>query len=382
MEQQQSYSPRTLQDLVPGQSGMILSVGNQSGAVKRRLVDMGLTPGTTVKVTKVAPLGDPLEVSLRGYELSLRKDDAAQIRIGAPRRPAAREAAAHRTDPERTRKQLQDHVHELEQPPKRVAALLGSYAETWLLAGGEVAAVTQDAYDERGLELPEDTVNLGANQQPDLEALLAAEPDLVLLTPDLDGQMGLKDSLAAAGIPAAWFKVETFDDYLNMLKICTDLTGRSDLYQKNGLDIQSGIDAAIASVPEGEDPTVLLLRAYSSGVRAKNSDNIAGAMLKDLGAVNIADSNSGLLEDLQMESILAADPEFIFVTTMGASQEAALKSLDELLHSDPAWQTLTAVKEGRVEVLPKDLFHYKPNARWGESYQMLAELMYGSGETA
>lgn len=271
---------------------------------------------------------------------------------------------------------------ELEQPPKRVAALLGSYAETWLLAGGEVVAVTQDAYDERGLELPEDTVNLGANQQPDLEALFAAEPDLVLLTPDLDGQMGLKDSLAAAGIPAAWFKVETFDDYLNMLKICTDLTGRSDLYQKNGLDIQSGIDAAIASVPEGEGPTVLLLRAYSSGVRAKNSDSIAGAMLKDLGAVNIADSNSSLLEDLQMESILAADPEFIFVTTMGASQEAALKSLDELLHSDPAWQTLTAVKEGRVEVLPKDLFHYKPNARWGESYQMLAELMYGSGETA
>ena len=191
---------------------------------------------------------------------------------------------------------------ELEQPPKRVAALLGSYAETWLLAGGEVVAVTQDAYDERGLELPEDTVNLGANQQPDLEALFAAEPDLVLLTPDLDGQMGLKDSLAAAGIPAAWFKVETFDDYLNMLKICTDLPGRSDLYQKNGLDIQSGIDAAIASVPEGEGPTVLLLRAYSSGVRAKNSDSIAGAMLKDLGAVNIADSNSGLLEDLQMES--------------------------------------------------------------------------------
>lgn len=271
---------------------------------------------------------------------------------------------------------------ELEQPPKRVAALLGSYAETWLLAGGEVVAVTQDAYDERGLELPEDTVNLGANQQPDLEALFAAEPDLVLLTPDLDGQMALRDSLEAAKIPAAWFKVETFDDYLAMLKICTDLTGRSDLYQKNGLDIQRDIDAAIASVPEGEAPTVLLLRAYSSGVRAKNSDNIAGAILKDLGAANIADSDSGLLEDLQMESILAADPEFIFVTTMGASQEAALKSLDELLHSDPAWQTLTAVKEGRVEVLPKDLFHYKPNARWGESYQMLAGLMYGSGETA
>ena len=53
--------PRTLQELSPGESGMILSVGNQSGAVKRRLVDMGLTPGTMVKVTKIAPLGDPLE---------------------------------------------------------------------------------------------------------------------------------------------------------------------------------------------------------------------------------------------------------------------------------------------------------------------------------
>ena len=61
---------------------MIVSVGNQSGAVKRRLVDMGLTPGTVVKVTKIAPLGDPLEVSLRGYELSLRKEDAGQIQIG------------------------------------------------------------------------------------------------------------------------------------------------------------------------------------------------------------------------------------------------------------------------------------------------------------
>ena len=77
---------RTLNDLTPGQSGEILSVGNQSGAVKRRLVDMGLTPGTVVKVNKIAPLGDPIEVGLRGYELSLRKGDAAQIQMAEPGR--------------------------------------------------------------------------------------------------------------------------------------------------------------------------------------------------------------------------------------------------------------------------------------------------------
>ena len=114
--EERTQSPRTLQDLRPGEEGVILSVGNQSGAVKRRLVDMGLTPGTQVKVTKIAPLGDPLEVSLRGYELSLRKDDAAQITMGQPRRkPApARQATPRHSDPERDRRQLQDHVHELE----------------------------------------------------------------------------------------------------------------------------------------------------------------------------------------------------------------------------------------------------------------------------
>ena len=266
----------------------------------------------------------------------------------------------------------------LEEAPQRVAALIGSYAETWVLAGGEdtLAAVTQDAYDERGLELGEDVTNVGSNQTPELEALFAAQPDLVLLTPDLDGQLALAEPLAAAGIPAAWFKVESFSDYLSMLEICTRLTGRDDLYQANGLDIQAEIDRVLARVPEGEHPTVLLLRAYSTGVRAKNSDNITGVMLKDLGCINIADSDSGLLEEIQMESILAADPDHIFVTTMGSSTEKALDSLTELFHSDPAWESLAAVKEGRVHILDKALFHYKPNARWGESYEVLADILY------
>ena len=51
------------------------------GAVKRRIMDMGLTKGTEVLVRKVAPLGDPVEVTVRGYELSLRKDDAAMIEV-------------------------------------------------------------------------------------------------------------------------------------------------------------------------------------------------------------------------------------------------------------------------------------------------------------
>jgi ferrous iron transport protein A len=68
----------TLRDLKPGESGTVVSIG-EKGPMKRRIMDMGVTPGVTVKVIKVAPLGDPIEVNIRGYELSLRKDEAQRI---------------------------------------------------------------------------------------------------------------------------------------------------------------------------------------------------------------------------------------------------------------------------------------------------------------
>lgn len=68
----------TLKELKPGESGVVTSIGTK-GPIKKRLMDMGVTPGAEIRVIKVAPLGDPVEVNLRGYELSLRKDEAAQI---------------------------------------------------------------------------------------------------------------------------------------------------------------------------------------------------------------------------------------------------------------------------------------------------------------
>ena len=71
----------TLDKLPVGGSCILCQVGNQRGTVKRRLIDMGLTPGTEVKLVKIAPFGDPMELRLRGYELSLRKADAEMIEV-------------------------------------------------------------------------------------------------------------------------------------------------------------------------------------------------------------------------------------------------------------------------------------------------------------
>ncbi len=70
----------TLDSLKAGNSAVITSVGG-TGALRRRLLDMGLTPKTTVKVRKVAPMGDPMEIYLRGYVLTIRAEDAAKIEI-------------------------------------------------------------------------------------------------------------------------------------------------------------------------------------------------------------------------------------------------------------------------------------------------------------
>lgn len=66
--------------LQPGESGVVESVGGE-GALHRHLLDMGITPGVRVTLQKTAPMGDPLEIHLRGYALTLRKDDAAKITL-------------------------------------------------------------------------------------------------------------------------------------------------------------------------------------------------------------------------------------------------------------------------------------------------------------
>ena len=70
----------TLNNMKIGQSAVVTAVGGE-GALRRRLLDMGITPRTALMVRKMAPLGDPIEIRIRGYELTLRKEDSAKITV-------------------------------------------------------------------------------------------------------------------------------------------------------------------------------------------------------------------------------------------------------------------------------------------------------------
>ena len=70
----------TLRDMKPGQKGKVLKVKTK-GETNRRIVEMGVTTGSLVEVERIAPLGDPIEIKVKGYHLSLRKDEAASIEV-------------------------------------------------------------------------------------------------------------------------------------------------------------------------------------------------------------------------------------------------------------------------------------------------------------
>lgn len=265
--------------------------------------------------------------------------------------------------------------------PKRVAALLGSYADIWYLAGGEVCASADDAWDDFDLPIGDDAINLGMTKELSLEKLFESNPDFVLASSNTQGNVDWLETLEQAGIPTAYFGVSDFDDYLRVLKICTQITGRDDLYEQNGLNVQLQIDDVIAKSKDrieaaGEAPTVLSLRASSTFIRAKNSkDNVLGEMLKALGCVNIADSDESLLENLSVEHIIEMDPDYIFFVQQGDNAEGTKANIENFITENPAWSQLTAVKEGRVHMMEKSLFALKPNDRWGEAYEQLEGIL-------
>ena len=263
--------------------------------------------------------------------------------------------------------------------PERVCALIGSFADVWMLSGGALCAAPRDAAEDFGIDMT-DMTNIGGAHSPSLELIIASDPDLVLASASTASNVEMLDALTSLGITVAYFDVDNFDDYLAMLDICTEITERRDLYKQNGTDILDGINAIKAryesdGVPENER-RVLLLRASSGFVKAKGSrGTVLGEMLADMGCVNIADSDNSLLETLSVEAVIEAEPYHIFVTTMGNDSEAAHASLSNMINSNPAWSTLSAVKEGRVHIMDKSLFNLKPNARWAEAYEVLYEAL-------
>lgn len=267
----------------------------------------------------------------------------------------------------------------LEKKPEKVAVLFSSYAEVWNLAGGETDITVFEAV-ERGFAKKDVILvdDKSGHTHIDTEVLIANKPDFVIATADYDIQRETADICREAGIPVALFKVESYSDYLNMLDICTRITGCEENFEMYGENVENDIIELKALLDAIEnDKKILFVRAGSAARSTKaktKADNFVCQMLDELFTYNIAENAPVLLDGLSLEEIIKEDPEHIFVATMG-DEDAAKEYMTNLLQED-GWNHLTAVKTGNVHFLPKDLFHYKPNHRWAEAYKYLATILY------
>lgn len=264
--------------------------------------------------------------------------------------------------------------------PQRVIVLFDSYLEVWCKSGGTVVG-RLEVPPEKQVEEAKDAEIVGKLGAISLEKVLALEPDLVILNSNQKSQMELVSVLEGNKIQVIALNYFVKDDYFKMVRLFTALNEREDLYEEYAVkvkqDIEKIIEKASASSVDKEFK-VLLMVASRKSITVRGSDSTVGEMLKDLNAINISDGASSSLDAkaFSMEKIIEEDPDFIFVQTTGKNKNKIFERLKKDVESNPAWGSLTAVKEGRYIFLPKELYMYKPNHRYAEAYEGLAKIIY------
>lgn len=266
----------------------------------------------------------------------------------------------------------------LSKKPERVVVLFNSYLDIWMLNGGSIVGKLEESVGQSPIPGTENAEIIGALGSISLEKVLSVEPDLVILNSNQASQMELVASLQENKVPFIAIDYFGKEDYFKIVRLFSALNEREDLYEKNAVNVKNQIDSIIKEVPKNSEPKVLIMMASAKSVTARASDSYVGDMLKDLHTINIADSSNDALSDknFSIEKILEEDPDFIFVQTTGNDMDKVLERMKEDVESNPAWSSLTAVKNHRYIILPKDIYMFKANHRYAEAYKGLAEILY------
>ncbi|MEW8973227.1 MAG: ABC transporter substrate-binding protein [Tissierellaceae bacterium] len=266
----------------------------------------------------------------------------------------------------------------IEKKPERVIVLFNSLLDIWIRNGGEIVGRIEESVGQDPIPGIEDAELVGKLGSFSLEKILALNPDLVILMSTQKSQMELVPSFEQNNIPFMALEYHVKEDYFKLARLFSALNEREDLYKENVIDIKDRIDDIISKVPKDREDKVLLMMASAKSVTARGSDSTVGEMLKDLHTSNIADYSNDALstKNFSIEKILEEDPDFIFVQTTGSDMDKVIERMKEDVESNPAWSTLSAVKNDRYIILPKDLYMFKPNHRYAEAYEGLAKILY------
>ena len=274
--------------------------------------------------------------------------------------------------------------------PGKVAVLFGSLTCLWYEAGGEAGIViggdnAVNLYQEQiGRDITADEgVTVAAEAflgtSWDIETILAEKPDLLICSMGMKGYETIGGPAQAAGIPVIGINYDGVQDYLKWFKVFCHLSGHPELWEDVADTTVRQVAAVVNAVSQEQEPlSAVILVTMGDKLKASTALSQPGAILRELGGVNLADpegATSSANIDISLEDIYALDPDMILISDR-SEPGLTQTQLDAIVGNSPVWAGLRAVEAGRVIFLEKGLFHNKANRRYGDAYLIMAQYLY------
>lgn len=274
--------------------------------------------------------------------------------------------------------------------PGSVVNLYASFTTLWYEAGGTVTGLIggstsvalYEEYIGRDITADEGITTVATSSSGkkwDTETIIALNPELIICSTAMSGYKTIEAPAEAAGIPVIAMSYNDFSDYLKWFKVFSNLTGHTELWDNVALKALDDVIEILLACPTENTPSVFSMFSSADTLQANTSGTVVGGMIDAMNAKNIVDDWEGASDaerlDINLETVYAANPDIILVQCHAGKEDA--EALVASLYGDnPVWQSLDAVKNGKVFYLEKNLFHNKPNSRFAEAYKVLAGYLY------
>lgn len=263
----------------------------------------------------------------------------------------------------------------LEKKPERIIILAPSFLNIMHAVGGDFIAWANSPSDKPP-DFCKDKKTVGYTYQVNVEAIISEKPDLVIGLTGLHSR--LFDVMKQNNIPFLLLPASSYDDVIHATKVLGDISGHHEKGLEVAETLQKDMNQVIEKIPKKEY-TCAILHGTPHSVTLEGKGTIATetAEMLHIHNVFVLDNDRDMkLPPFSLETLVAKDPDIIFLTTMvmpGKQQETFQKSLME----QPAWAQMRAVKGGRVYFLPQNLFLSSPGIHYPDALKYMANVVYG-----
>ena len=262
-----------------------------------------------------------------------------------------------------------------EKKPERIVVTSASFLEPLHAVGGTVVG-----RPDSKTQMPDwakDITSIGQVYAVNPEKIILCKPDLVIINKGMNEK--LLDILDENNILALVLDMKSYDKVKNEITIFGELTENPDKSKQLIEEMDSKIKATIDKMPKDKH-RVAILHSTAQGLSVQLDGSIAGSIVKMFGWENVAAGMTPLegnpdAAPYSLETLAEQNPEIIFVTSMGKIEEIKA-NMQHNIDTNPAWQSIKAIKNGNIYYLPQDLFLLSPGLRYPEAVETMAKLVY------